>query len=115
MPRRPAFPVPPTSEITPERVYRERRMLLRGALAALPAALLPACGRTEAPAASAATPPAPGPDQPVAKRGAFSTDEPLTTWQDATSYNNFYEFGTGKDEPAVAARGFVTDPWTVTV
>ena len=115
MPRRPAFPLPPPSEITPEPVYRERRALLRGALAALPAALLPACGRSEAPAAVAATTPEAAPIAATAKRGAYSTDEPLTTWQDATSYNNFYEFGTGKDEPAVAARGFVTEPWTVTV
>ncbi|HET7845045.1 MAG TPA: protein-methionine-sulfoxide reductase catalytic subunit MsrP [Xanthomonadales bacterium] len=112
MPRPFRFPVPPSSEITPEAVYRDRRRLLQGALAALPAALLPACGRSEPPAASAATTPA---ALPVAKSGAYGTDEPRTSWEAATTYNNFYEFGTGKDDPAVAAAGFVTEPWTVTV
>ena len=114
MPRRPTYPQPKPSEITPEAVFRGRRELLRGALGAIPAALLPACGRSEAPQAAAASPPS-GPAIATAKSGAFSTDEPQTSWQDATHYNNFYEFGTGKDEPVVQAAGFVVKPWTVTV
>ena len=42
-------------------------------------------------------------------------DDELTPYQDVTTYNNFYEFGTGKDEPAKRAGDFRTRPWTVTV
>ena len=115
MPSRFRFAIPPPSEITPEAVYRQRRELLRGALAALPAALLPACGSSETPVASAAVPSPADAGRPVAKRGAYSTDEPQTSFTDASTYNNYYEFGTGKDQPAFAAAGFVTEPWTVTV
>ena len=41
--------------------------------------------------------------------------EELTPFKDVTSYNNFYEFGTGKDDPAKNAGGLKTRPWTVTV
>ena len=48
-------------------------------------------------------------------RNAFKTNEPLTSLEDITNYNNFYEFSTVKEEVASAARGFVTRPWTVDV
>jgi methionine sulfoxide reductase catalytic subunit len=48
-------------------------------------------------------------------KGPFSTDEKQTPLDDVTHYNNFYEFGTGKEDPANNAKGFVTSPWTVSV
>ena len=46
--------------------------------------------------------------------GIQPTDVP-TPWEDVTGYNNFYEFGMGKDDPKRNAQGFKTRPWTVTV
>jgi sulfoxide reductase catalytic subunit YedY len=39
----------------------------------------------------------------------------VNLYEHVTSYNNFYEFGTGKDEPAQNARNFKTSPWTISV
>jgi len=49
------------------------------------------------------------------KKSSFSTDEKMTPYQDVTTYNNFYEFGTSKDQPALLAKGFRTSPWTVKI
>ena len=46
---------------------------------------------------------------------ALSTTEPLTDYKAVTTYNNFYEFGTDKSDPAIQARKFKPLPWTVTV
>ena len=46
---------------------------------------------------------------------AGSTDEKLTSLEDITSYNNFYEFGTGKDEPSANAHTLTTSPWSVKI
>ncbi len=45
----------------------------------------------------------------------FSTDEAANSYEDITTYNNFYEFGTGKGDPVVYARDFKPRPWTITV
>jgi sulfoxide reductase catalytic subunit YedY len=45
----------------------------------------------------------------------FSTDEERTPYKDVTSYNNFYEFGTDKNSPALSAHTLRTSPWSVTV
>jgi sulfoxide reductase catalytic subunit YedY len=52
---------------------------------------------------------------PGVKPGPYGTNEKPTSLQDVTSYNNFFEFGTSKDEPARLARNFVTTPWTVSL
>jgi methionine sulfoxide reductase catalytic subunit len=44
-----------------------------------------------------------------------SDDEKLTPWEDITGYNNYYEFGTGKDDPAANAGGLRTRPWKVEI
>ncbi|MGI9431597.1 MAG: protein-methionine-sulfoxide reductase catalytic subunit MsrP, partial [Myxococcota bacterium] len=51
---------------------------------------------------------------PVSKDG-FRTDEEATPFEDATRYNNFYEFGTGKEDPAQNAKNFQPKPWSVRV
>jgi methionine sulfoxide reductase catalytic subunit len=90
----------PASEITPKELYLSRRQFMAGSTGAALAAMAP--GRAwAAPLAAAKSP--------------LSTAEPLTSRADATSYNNFYEFGTDKSDPAAYAGKLTTSPWTVTV
>ncbi|MBK8286981.1 MAG: protein-methionine-sulfoxide reductase catalytic subunit MsrP [Ahniella sp.] len=110
------------SEITDERDFRGRRSLL-AALAASPL-LLTGCqsASSEAPVGAGATAKAAPPVGPAAggaipgiKTSALSTSEPKTSWSDVTSYNNYYEFGTGKGDPVERAQSFQARPWSVTV
>ena len=98
----------PAREVTDEPVYRERRRLL-AALAAAPALGLAGCADAEPPA------PSRSPVSPALASAGFDTDETLTTWQDVTSYNNFYEFGTGKLDPSQAEKSIETQWWAVAV
>lgn len=98
----------PAAEITDETVYRDRRRLL-AAFAATPALALAGCAEAEPPPASRTA------VSPALARVGFDTDEALTTWQDATSYNNFYEFGTGKLDPSEAPKTLETRGWAVAV
>ncbi|HNQ11092.1 MAG TPA: protein-methionine-sulfoxide reductase catalytic subunit MsrP [Giesbergeria sp.] len=110
------FTHPIPSEITPRTVYEERRRVLQtlalgGAGAALAAwagrdALAQAATRPGKLAALAAA--------PSAVPGASTLDKP-TSYQDASTYNNFYEFGTDKADPARNAHTLKTDPWAVEV
>lgn len=99
----------PSSEITDEAVYRDRRRLL-AAMAAAPAISIAGCAEAEPPA-----PPAGAAATPAQAASGFRTSEPLTRWEDVTSYNNFYEFGTGKGDPSAAAKTLQLRPWTVKV
>lgn len=49
------------------------------------------------------------------RKSPFSTDQEANSWSDITSYNNYYEFGTGKEDPANNAGDFKPMPWTVAV
>ncbi len=91
------------SEVTPEPVYRRRREFIK--TGALGAALL------FGPATRALASLKIDSYQPR----AVSIDEELTSEEDATSYNNFYEFGTGKEDPKRNAQRFRTDDWTIEV
>jgi sulfoxide reductase catalytic subunit YedY len=104
----------PFSEVTPKSAYLNRRTFLVGAAAA--GAVVAASG----PVARWLSPPpvsaqGRGRKLAVASKSSFSTSEKATPYEDVTSYNNYYEFGTGKDEPVRLARNFRTSPWTVTV
>jgi len=99
----------PASEITPEKVYRARRELMGLGLASPLLALAGCAGAEDSPAAT--TPAAAATDSP----DGFRTSEPLTRLEDVTSYNNFYEFGTGKADPARNAHTLQTTPWSVVV
>ncbi|MDQ0469091.1 protein-methionine-sulfoxide reductase catalytic subunit MsrP [Labrys wisconsinensis] len=88
------------SEITPRDIYLDRRRFLAGAAGLALGAALPAG------ASAAALPAAPS---------RYSTDEPKTSREDITGYNNFYEFGTDKADPAANAGSLTTTPWTVKV
>ncbi len=93
-------------DVTPKAVYLNRRKFLAAAPAAFLTAreLLSPRGR-----ALAET------KLPNLAKSPFSTTEPITSFDIVTHYNNFYEFGTGKSDPARYAQKFRTSPWTVSV
>jgi methionine sulfoxide reductase catalytic subunit len=101
MPRRTPRPDVPSSEITPESAYLSRRTFLALAggatLAAAAGIVVPRLLPHEA-----------GPT------GAPRPDVP-TAFEDATTYNNYYEFGSDKDDPSTHAGGLRTRPWSVVV
>ena len=102
-----------SSEITPRSTYVNRRTFIRAATGTAALAAAGACG---AEALLIAQPPAPhGAKLPNLKPSAFSTTEKANTWEQITTYNNYYEFGTAKDEPAVNARRLKPAPWSVAV
>ena len=107
---------PASSEITTERLYRERRDLIKLMASGAAGAAMASWASREAMAQELARPgknPAlPGRKSPVA--GAVTMDK-LTDYKDASGYNNFYEFGTDKADPAKNAGSLVTSPWTVEV
>jgi len=86
------------SEVTPKPLYFNRRRLLTG----IPMAFLGARALA-------------GTKLPDLAKSPFSTSEKENTYNDVTHYNNYYEFGTGKDQPADYAKNFKTTPWTVSV
>ena len=97
-----------SSEITPEAVYRSRREFLQtaaaGALGAYAGASLLSGGDLWAQATIAGV-----------KKSPLSTTEATHTWEQVTQYNNFYEFGTQKSDPARYAGQLKVKPWTVKV
>lgn len=124
----------PSSEITPESVYLNRRKFMRDAGLTIGAGL--ATGGLAVPGLAIAQ----GGDfalksaedlnlaaktswleqkvlsrQPAPQDGPYTTDEMLSPFDVATTYNNFYEFGTGKSDPSNRARDFRVDPWTVEI
>ena len=100
----------PSSQITPEPVYRARRQLLALGLAS---PLLAAAGCADDAPLSGAAAVAP---RAATGGGAGGTGgEVLTTFQDVTTYNNFYEFGTGKADPSRNAHTLRPSPWSVVV
>jgi sulfoxide reductase catalytic subunit YedY len=118
---KPETPEPPSREVTPEPHYLRRREFLRNAgLGVLTAAAtgvglvrLTSGGPGLARAGQKGTP-APEP-QPLKVLGRYSTDERPTRYEDITHYNNFYEFGTDKTDPAANSGTLKTRPWTVAV
>ena len=96
----------PSSEITPEALYLNRRRFLRDA------GLAAAAITVGAPAALAAC----GGDRVEESAGevAGRQEEP-NTYEEITSYNNFYEFGTGKEDPKANSGAFKPVPWSVRV
>ena len=104
------------SDITPQAIYQRRRDLIKlMATGTAGAALAGWAGRQ----ALAQTVPHPGklaalPGIKSSVAGAMSMEK-LTDYKDATTYNNFYEFGTDKSDPARNASTLVTKPWSVAV
>ncbi|MDT8399973.1 MAG: protein-methionine-sulfoxide reductase catalytic subunit MsrP [Pseudomonadales bacterium] len=125
----------PSSEITPEAVFRKRRDFLRAGAVVIGSAasgFLPGEAGAQTAAdrelLSARSPvKISNPDsarwwqqkfdgrKDLPASGPFTTDEQLTPFSDVTTYNNFYEFGTDKGDPARNSGKFVSDPWSVEI
>jgi sulfoxide reductase catalytic subunit YedY len=111
------IPKIPSSEITPESIYLNRRAFMKGAGSlAVGALALAACapasfGPSSNPASSATVE---GPP-PVAGAETDELGDPLNTFQEITNYNNYYEFTVDKQGVARLAQSMPTSPWTVTV
>ena len=86
------------SDVTPKDVWMNRRALMAGAGAL-------ALGSIAGPAAAGLG----------AVKTAYGEGLEPNTWEEITSYNNFYEFGTDKGDPATYAKALTTDPWTVEI
>ncbi|MCU0816567.1 MAG: protein-methionine-sulfoxide reductase catalytic subunit MsrP [Cypionkella sp.] len=84
------------SDVTPKSVWMNRRSLLAGGAALIAA-------------------PALGTPARAATRSPWSTDEEPNTFEQITTYNNFYEFGLDKGDPARNAGQLTTDPWSVVI
>jgi sulfoxide reductase catalytic subunit YedY len=109
------FEHPIPSEITPRAVYENRRQLLKLMATGVAGASLAAWAGRQALAQGAR------PGKLAALPGARSavpgaaTMEKVTEYKDATTYNNFYEFGTDKGDPATHAHTLTTSPWSVKI
>ncbi len=109
----------PSSEITPEAIYLNRRQFMKGAAVAVGGALLAACAPqvtstpAAAPSTSGATPVATGPGPTMSQHDELG--DPLTSYDAVIGYNNYYEFTDDKQGVAPMAKDFKTRPWTVEV
>ena len=102
----------PSSEITPQRLYLNRRKFLAGA--ALAGAATVAGGTISELLSPTLTAEANAKIDGIQK-SPFSTTEKITPYNDVTNYNNYYEFSTDKYEPAGLAKNFKARPWTVKI
>lgn len=123
----------PSSEITPESVYRNRRKFMTDALSfgavgasglLMPGLAGAASGdglRARAPVDLERSAPAQWWEdkfsniEAAERGGPFWTDESLTPYQDVVTYNNFYEFGMDKEDPYRNSQSFNVDPWSIDI
>ena len=103
---------PISSDITPQAVYQQRRDLLKRIAAGVAGTSMAAWASREALAQAKKPSPLTGQSSKVS--GA-STMEKVTSYKDATTYNNYYEFGTEKSYPALQAHTLATKPWSVEI
>jgi sulfoxide reductase catalytic subunit YedY len=94
-----------SSEITPHAAYMNRRELLQSAMAA-GFAVATSLHHEQALGAERLT---------YQSNSPYSTREKQNSFEDITHYNNYYEFGTGKGDPAANSQRFKPQPWSVTV
>jgi sulfoxide reductase catalytic subunit YedY len=94
----------PASEITPPEIYRERRRFMQGMGALAAGAALGIVPDAQAGARLADV-----------RNSAYTLNEEKTPYKAVTTYNNFYEFGTSKSDPAENSGSLKTRPWAVTV
>src|SRR5918999_3901245 len=102
------------SEITPREVYLNRRQFIAaaGTLAISAGAGMAGCDFLGAPESARA-----GEKLPNVRKGpaAYGTTEKANSFKDITSYNNFYELGVDKGDPAANAKYLTTHPWSVAI
>lgn len=119
---------PPSSQITPEATYERRRDFIRNAALFTAATTVTAggfwflskSGRPKLPSRPLTEVRGDGGSEPsasfvIARRGEYTVPEALTPYDKVTSYNNFWEFGTDKSDPAQHAHSLKTRPWTVEI
>jgi sulfoxide reductase catalytic subunit YedY len=110
---------PRSSEITPERLYKSRREFIGnaalgvGTAAALGGSLLFLVGKRPPPDPPADAAPIQVPVAPTPTRGP--AEDKLTSYEAATTYNNYYEFGLDKEDPARNAHTLRPKPWTIQI
>ncbi len=106
----------PASDITPQHLFEKRRQLIKAAMAGVAAAGAGAgwLGKGHGAGSGGATRPGKGAPL-IARPGGYVLTDKQTPYELATTYNNFYEFGTDKSDPARHAHTLKTRPWTVTV
>jgi sulfoxide reductase catalytic subunit YedY len=103
----------PSSDITDKRLYMNRRAFIQSATGAALSTVATVLG-AEAPVRAAQ--PAPhGRKLANVTPGALGTGEQPNSWEQVTTYNNYYEFGTDKEQPSRLAGALTTEPWTVAV
>jgi sulfoxide reductase catalytic subunit YedY len=98
---------PKGSEITPESVWMSRRTVVQTLLGAS------AAGVIAAPSLAAGSPT--GRILEAKRNAAYGSEDTPNSWDDITTYNNFYEFGTDKSDPARYAGTLRPAPWSVTI
>lgn len=116
---------PPSREITAPELYTRRREFIKNGALYLSASAAVGGGLVSLSGLGNADPPARPPPLPsarpgkpawaVARRGRFEANEPRTSYEDITTYNNYYELGFSKSEPATLGFRIKTEPWTVRV
>ena len=99
------------SDATPQSIYKERRKFMKGTAAAITGGI---AGSLIGPEAFAAWVRGEKLEHMVNKKYLLD-GEKLTKFDDVIQYNNFYEFGTGKDDPVNNAKNFQTKPWTIEI
>ena len=105
-----ASPAPRASEITPQHLYEARRdFIKRAALGAVAGSALWEMANREAFAQ------VPARKLAATRNAAYSAPDKQTEFKDASGYNNFYEFGLDKEDPAQNAGTLKTRPWTVAI
>ncbi len=109
------------SDVTPESIYLSRRTFMSAAAAGMAMSSLPAWAQSAAGERYADVDPGKAPAW-LAERivdtkwnAVTVRDEAITPFQDATHYNNFYEFGADKSDPAANAGSLKTEPWSVVI
>ncbi|HLQ14003.1 MAG TPA: molybdopterin-dependent oxidoreductase, partial [Steroidobacteraceae bacterium] len=103
---RPDLPRIRPSDITAERYFHMRRDLLSTALGLATVAAIPAARAAAEPAGAALT---------YTRNSKYSLTEKPNSFEEISNYNNFYEFGTDKADPAANAGSLRTRPWSVTI
>jgi methionine sulfoxide reductase catalytic subunit len=101
-----------SSEITDKKWYLDRRAFIQAATGTAAAAAVSLIGGAHL---HAATPAPHGRKLANIRKSAFSTSEKVNTWEQITTYNNFYEFGTSYDSASTLAHSLKPEPWTITV